>query len=155
MLNIKSTEMGLAIVLPYQDNANYSKSTHGLGICKGYAFDVLGSWNKYLQKILSDRQKQMESALLKNINSLCFVSKNLIVTNDGQKFPIGTYGAHCLAIEALENEHWGEFLNNYVDIAMSALMQVKEPNPEKQGHFRLDELITVLQAVAHDEIEGV
>lgn len=153
MLNIKSTEMGLAIVLPYQDNANYSKSTHGLGICKGYAFDVLGSWSKHLQKILGDRRKQMETTLLGNINSLCFVSKNLIVTNDGQKFPIETYGAHCLAIEALKNECWGDFLNNYVDIAMSALMQVKEPNPDKQGYFRLDELVTVLQAAEHDCID--
>lgn len=153
MLNIKSTEMGLAIVLPYQDNANYSKSVHGLGVSKGMAYDVLGSWSKYLQKILSDRQKQMETTLLGSINSLCFVSKNLIVTNDGHKFPIETYGAHCLAIEALQNERWGDFLNNYVDIAMSALMQVKEPNPDKQGYFRLDELVTVLQAAEHDCID--
>lgn len=153
MLNIKSTEMGLAIVLPYQDNANYSKSTHGLGISKGMAYDVLGSWSKYLQKILGDRQRQMETTLLGNINSLCFVSNTLIVTNDGHKFPIGTYGAHGLAIEALRNERWGEFLNNYVQIATSALMQVKEPNPEKQGYFRLDELVTVLQAADHDCID--
>lgn len=153
MLNIKSTEMGIAIVLPYQDNANYSKSVHGLGICTGYAFDVLGSWSKYLQKILKDRQKQMESILINNLDNLCFVSKTLIVTNDGQKFPIGTYGAHSLAIEALENEHWGDFLHGYVEIAMAALMQVREPNPEKQGDFRLNELVSVLNAADHDCID--
>lgn len=153
MLKIKQTEMGLAIVLPYQDNANYSKSVHGLGICKGYAFDVLGSWSKYLQKILKDRQKRMESILVNNLDNLCFVSKNLIVMNDGQKFPVGTYGAHSLAIEALENERWGDFLNNYVETAMVALMQVREPNPERQGNFRLDELISILQAADHDCID--
>ncbi len=153
MLNIKQTENGIAIVLPFKDNANYSKSTHGLGISKGMAFDVLGSWNKYLQKILGDRQKQMENTLLNSIDSLCFISKTLIVTNDGRKFSIGTYGAHCLAIEALKNENWGEFLRNYTQVTMAALMQVQEPNPEKQGYFRLDELVTVLQAADHDCID--
>lgn len=153
MLNIKQVETGIAIVLPYKDNANYSKSTHGLGISKGMAYDILGSWSKYLQKILGDRQKQMETTLLNNFNSLCLVSKNLIVANNGNKFSVEAYYNYSRAIETLENERWGEFLNNYVQITMNALMQVREPNPEKQGSFRLDELISVLQAADHDCID--
>lgn len=153
MLNIKQTESGLALIIPFQDNTNYSKSKLGLGICKGLAFDILGCWSEYLQKILGDRQKKMEAILVNNLNNLRLVSKTLIVTNDGHKFPIGTYGSHCRAIEALQNGRWGEFLSSYAEITMVALMQVREPNPEEQGNFRLDELISILQAADHDCIE--
>ena len=152
-IKIKAIESGVAIILPYEDNANYSKSSHGLGISRGYAIDVVGSWSKYLQKILRDQLKKTKETIFTNIDNRALVSKNLLVFNNGERVALGTYGSYVSAISALEEGNYSEFLRCYVQQTEDALMQVREPNPEKQGAFRLDELISILQAADHDCID--
>lgn len=150
-MEIKTTSEGIAIVIPYQDNANYKYPA----LTKGYAHDVIGSWSPYLIKVIEQRKECLERVLLNNIGNLSLVSKCLIITNDGQRFALGTYGSHLRAIAALKESNWSEFLRCYVQITQVALMTVKEPNPEKMGTFTLNELINVLGAADHDCIESI
>lgn len=152
-IKIKAIESGVAIILPYEDNANYSKSNHGLGISRGYAIDVVGAWSKYLQKILQDRLEKMKVTIFSNLNNRTFVSKNLLVFKNGERVALETYGSYVCAIKALEEGNYSEFLRCYVQQTKNALMQVREPNPERQGDFHLDALISVLEAADHDCID--
>jgi len=153
-MKIKSTEMGLAIVLPYQDNANYSKSVHGFGITRAYAHKVLAAWSTYLDKLLLDRLNQMQKTLLNNVNNLCFVSKNLVVTNQGERFSVGAFGSLTDAVNELREERWKEFLYHHAQQAIQALVLVKGGNPPVYNDVCLDELLSVLNAADHDCIDN-
>lgn len=152
-IKIKAIESGVAIILPYEDNANYSKSEHGLGISHNYALDVVGDWSKYLQKILRDNLNKMKETLAANLENCSLVTKNLIVFSNGKRIPLGTYGSHVNAIKALEEGNYSKFLCCYVQITRNALIQVREPNPEKQSAFTLEQLNDVLNAADHDCID--
>lgn len=150
-LKINKNEVGIVITIPYQNNANYAKSAHGLGISYALAYDVLGAWSKHLQLILTDRARKMEEIFTSNINNLCCVQEHVIVTAQDKKFYPSTYNTICDAVETLEAGEWKKFLLHYAQTAIYTLVMYN--NPSAQCEISLECLMDVLSAADHDCID--
>lgn len=154
-MEIKLTETGVAIVLPFQDNANYnSHSFHEIN--KGYAFDCLGAWNEYLRKLLGDHISKKEAMLAEHINKTVYVNEDgYMVFSDGQKFRLTTYAMWKSMMTVLENGSHTTFLRNFPRELLNILVLSRDRvHPAELGGFTLEDLVTVLQAADHGEIRG-
>lgn len=147
-LNLKSTYEGIAITIPYQNNRVEATTSRPIGITRSYAHSVIAAWNKHLQLILTDRARKMEQTVLTNLGELSFVGKSMLEAKDGSRVVLGTYEATCRAVEALESEQYKEFLTNYTQPAIQALIAYE--NPSVQNNYTLEQLSEVLMAADHD-----
>ena len=149
-LQINSNEVGISITIPYQDNANYSR--HFPTVDGNFARDVIGAWSKHLQTAIKTQMQKMEASLGKNLTSMLYVSKNLLVGGDGSKFPIGVYGSLAHAYKALEDGSFKSFLCCHSQQAIHALLFYRD-NPAEQNKFTFEQLVEVLTSADHDCIE--
>lgn len=150
-LNLKPTEEGIAIILPYQNNRVEATTSRPIGITRSYAHSVIAAWNKHLQLILTDKARKIEQNIIKNLGDLSFVGKTMLEARDGSRVTFRVYEAICEAVEALESEKYKEFLTNYAQQAIVALIAFD--NPSAQNNYSLEQLSEVLMAAEHDCID--
>lgn len=155
-MEIKVTETGIAVILPFQDNANYNNRSFR-EINKGYALDCLGSWNEYIRKMLGDHISKKEAMLAEHINKVVYANKDgYMVFSDGWKFRLATHDKWLLMQLTLENESHTTFLRNFARETLNILILSRDRvHPAELGGFTLEDLVCVLQAAEHNEIEGI
>lgn len=146
-LIISHNEEGVTITIPYQ------LTSVGREVNKGYAYDCIGSWAAYLKDFLLSVKKKMEETLLQNCNNVIHADSSIIVFDNNKSFSLSTYYTIENVCTLLSDAAWRTILTCHSEFIIRLLLSANQVHPVQQGGFDFEELVAVLNAADHDNIE--
>lgn len=144
---IGHNEDGIQITIPYRSIPLDTE------INKGYAYDCLGSWASYLKDFLTSVKEKMEETLLQNCDKVVYADSEIVIFDNKKRFALSTYYTIENVCTLLDNAAWRTILTGDSEFLMRLLLSANQVHPVQQGGFDFEELVTVLNAADHDNIE--
>lgn len=150
----KNIEMVMSVQIPF---CNKQKAGSDFDVdrvrthAKAFSFDLLGSFSKRLIASLERRMQACQKNLLAHICDIEYADECghiVYVRKDGTRgtFNMPSFKSMQLAILALKQSRWGDFMSNpiWVDQTLKALLNDPEQDHSDEGKFKYSEIVSLL-----------